>query len=125
MRVRSARYGALQRAYTDPGYTSPSIELSDADLLWIIKNRDFDNLPPRIERKFELRPVGDAKLTTIIGDQLKTLIALERYERRALSRRKFAIPAFDAVCASEEQAASKNPDGFGRTKPKQITEAAA
>src|SRR5262249_32386010 len=41
------------------------------------------------------RPQGPHKLATILSGEAKKLLAMDRYERRALSRRKFAIRAFD------------------------------
>jgi hypothetical protein len=40
-------------------------------------------------------PQGPHKLATILLGEAKKLLAMDRYERRALSRRKFAIRAFD------------------------------
>jgi hypothetical protein len=40
-------------------------------------------------------PQGPNKLATILSGEAKKLLSMDRYERRALSRRKFAIRAFD------------------------------
>jgi hypothetical protein len=42
------------------------------------------------------QPVGgDEKLAAVLGERVSQLAAFERYERRAASRRKFAIRTFD------------------------------
>jgi hypothetical protein len=43
------------------------------------------------------KPEGPYKFATILADKTRQLLALDRYERRALSRPKFAIRAFDAA----------------------------
>jgi hypothetical protein len=40
-------------------------------------------------------PQGPHKLATILSEEAKQLLAMDRYERRALFRRKTAIQAFD------------------------------
>jgi hypothetical protein len=42
-------------------------------------------------------PQGPHKLALILTREAERLVAMDRYERRALSRRKFAIRAFDAA----------------------------
>jgi hypothetical protein len=52
----------------------------------------FDGIEPLIE----LRPVkGDEKFAAIAEDRMREMAALDRYERRAISKRKFAIRDFD------------------------------
>jgi hypothetical protein len=54
-----------------------------------------------IEPLIELKPLKeDEKLATTMEDRIRDLAALDRYERRAISRRKSAIRVFDSACRS-------------------------
>jgi hypothetical protein len=55
-------------------------------------------LPDDVFEFLNSKPEGPDKFATILVDKSRQLLALDRYERRALSRRKFAIRAFDAAC---------------------------
>jgi hypothetical protein len=46
-------------------------------------------------------PQGSDKLAIILSQEVKTLLVIDRYERRALSRRKFAIRNLDAARFSD------------------------
>jgi len=52
-------------------------------------------LPASVKNFLTTTPQGPAKFATILSEETKQLLAMDRYERRALSRRKFAIRAFD------------------------------
>ena len=98
-RVRYARHQLLSQALTDPDYESEAMHQKKAALV-IRYARRFDlRMPiPEIVMEFlNSKPEGPYKFATILADKTRQLLALDRYERRALSRRKFAVRAFDAA----------------------------
>jgi hypothetical protein len=60
---------------------------------------DSGHIPEHELRFVRSTPERPQKFTTIMNEFAKQLAALDRYERRALARRKFAIRAFDAARA--------------------------
>ena len=63
-------------------------------------------MPDDVVKFLNSKTEGPYKFATILADKTRQLLALDRYERRTLSRRKFAIRAFDAVrrCADDRRA---------------------
>jgi hypothetical protein len=58
-----------------------------------------------IKPMIELKPLkdDDEKFATIVEDRTRELAALDRYERRAISKRKSAIRRFDSAYRFAEQ----------------------
>ena len=64
----------------------------------ILRQSDLDRpVPDEMIEFLSSKPEGPNKFATILADKTRQLLGLDRYERRALSRRKFAIRAFDAA----------------------------
>jgi hypothetical protein len=96
-RVRNARQQRLATAIAQPFYESRADTRKKMALLKPFLTRRLAEvpLPDFLERLVTLTPQGLMKLATILSKEAKWLRALDQYERRALSRRKFAIRAFD------------------------------
>jgi len=100
-RVRLARHEAIARALSNPEYqSSAAIKLSAILAKRVEKYSSL--LRPETVRQFRIshpipKPTGPNKLATILSELSAKLLAMDRYERRALSRRKFAIREFDRV----------------------------
>ena len=101
-RVRSARHQLLSRALNDPNYASEATLREKAALVISCFRRIGPSapMPDNVMEFLQSKPEGPYKFATILADKTRQLLALDRYERRALSRRKFAIREFDAARAA-------------------------
>jgi hypothetical protein len=97
-RIRALRHDLISRALRDPDYDSRSNWNKKVPIALRIVRRSFRcrDIPDEEVRFLDSKPEGPDKFTTIFTDIAQRLPALDRYERRALSRRKLAIRAFDA-----------------------------
>jgi hypothetical protein len=87
----------------DPYYNSRANAWATLRLLRRLLGKNPPDLSLDLVEFLTSTPEGPQKLATIVAEEAKRLLAMDRYERRALSRRKFAIRAFDAA---RRQAAS-------------------
>ncbi|MGA8626123.1 MAG: hypothetical protein WB686_15500, partial [Pseudolabrys sp.] len=98
-RVRHARHQFLTVRLNDEYYESRANRRAK---LAVIFKLPPDIPMPALSKYLTSTPQGPEKLATILSQEAKQLMAMDRYEKRALSRRKFAIREFDTARCKPE-----------------------
>ena len=97
-RVRNARHQLLSQALSNPDYESEAMWRKKlAMVIRYARVGPFTPMPDDVVEFLHSKPEGPTKFAAILSDKAHQLLAMDRYERRALSRRKFAIRALDAA----------------------------
>jgi hypothetical protein len=97
-RVRYARHHFLSDALSNQYYDSHANVRMKAKVIGRLLQAKAPDMSIETLVKFVTStPQGPHKFATILSQEAKQLLAMDRYERRALSRRKFAIRALDAA----------------------------
>jgi hypothetical protein len=101
-RVRYARHQLISDALSDRYYDSYANVRMKAKIIGeLVRSNPLDMSRDTLTKIVTSTPQGPHKFALILSQEAKQLLALNRYERRALSRRKFAIRALDLAAGSQ------------------------
>ena len=95
-RVRHARHQLLCQALRDPNYQDRKKTRAKLAMTRHLLRANVTDVPLAALSDCVTRaPEGPEKFALIVTQEIHQLSAMDRYERRALSRRKSAVRAFD------------------------------
>ena len=94
-RVRDARHQLMSNALSDPYYEPRADRGCKIKLLPRLLRHAPEISMETLTKFLTSTPQGPDKFATILSEESKRILAMDRYERRALFRRKIAIRPFD------------------------------
>ena len=105
-RVRHARHQLLSQALRDPNYDAREKTRVKLAMARHLLRANVTDVPlAALSDRVTGAPEGPEKFALIVTQEIHQLSAMDRYERRALSRRKSAVRAFElakrAACKDE------------------------
>ena len=110
-RARRARHQLLSEALIDPDYEPAIMQRKklEAVIRCAMSFGPLTPMPDDVVKFLDSKPQGPHKFAAILADKTRQLLALDRYERRAVSRRKRAIRALDAFRVLQALSAEQKP----------------
>ena len=101
-RVRNSRRQLITRLFVDPGFQPTQVHQQQLRVAKMVlsgkPSRTLSLVVDEVRDVLSPEPLeGEEKLASILEEKISEFAALDRYERRALSRRKAAIRNFDAA----------------------------
>ena len=101
-RVRCARYQLMCDLLRDPHYEPrATTRMKVKAISDFLRPNAPETSMAMLEKFLASTPEGPEKVALIVSQEARRLMAMDRYERGALARRKFAIRAFDDARRSD------------------------